>query len=160
MTERSAFQLSRWPQNWDPLHPSPAACEGLSSNRSSSRFWVRRPNQTETSDHHRYGYWPADAWLLKVAAAGQLPPPLHHLTGHDPSRPYELSTTRMRRDDRGCISMCLLVSKAILAATLIAMAGCATAPTEQRIAGLSPAGTVSISEDFVVGWAGGNGLLN
>jgi len=53
-----------------------------------------------------------------------------------------------------------LVSKAILAATLIAMAGCATAPTEQRIAGLSPAGTVSISEDFVVGWAGGNGLLN
>jgi hypothetical protein len=53
-----------------------------------------------------------------------------------------------------------LVSRAILAATLIAMAGCATTPTEQRFTGLSPAGTVSISEDFVVGWAGGNGLLN
>ena len=53
-----------------------------------------------------------------------------------------------------------LVSRAILAATLIGMAGCATTPTEQSIAGLSPAGTVSISEDFVVGWAGGNGLLN
>ena len=52
-----------------------------------------------------------------------------------------------------------LASKAILAATLLAMAGCATAPTEQRIAGLSPAGTVSITEDFVAGWGGGNGLL-
>lgn len=52
-----------------------------------------------------------------------------------------------------------LVSKAILAATSLAMAGCATAPTEQSIAGLSPAGTVSIAEDFVVGWGGGNGLL-
>lgn len=53
-----------------------------------------------------------------------------------------------------------LVSKAILAATLIAMAGCATAPTEQRFIGLSPAGTVSTTEDFRVGEAGGNGLLN
>jgi hypothetical protein len=52
-----------------------------------------------------------------------------------------------------------LVSKAILAATLLAMAGCATAPTEQSIAGLSPAGTVSITEDWIVGWGGGNGLL-
>jgi hypothetical protein len=53
-----------------------------------------------------------------------------------------------------------LVSKAILAATLLAIAGCATAPTEQSTAGLSPAGTVSITEDFVVGSGGGNGLLN
>jgi len=56
--------------------------------------------------------------------------------------------------------MCLPVSKTILAASLIALAGCATAPTEQRFTGLSPAGTVSTTEDFVVGEAGGNGLLN
>lgn len=53
-----------------------------------------------------------------------------------------------------------LVSKAILAATLLAVAGCAPAPTEQSVSSLSPAGRVSITEDFVVGWGGGNGLLN
>ena len=53
-----------------------------------------------------------------------------------------------------------LASKAILAATLLAMVGCAAAPTKQSIAGLSPAGTVSITEDFNVGWGGGNGQLN
>jgi hypothetical protein len=53
-----------------------------------------------------------------------------------------------------------LESKAILAAILLAMAGCATAPTEQSTVGLSPAGTVSITEDFNVGWGGGNGQLN
>jgi hypothetical protein len=53
-----------------------------------------------------------------------------------------------------------LASRAILAATLLAMAGCATAPTEQSIAGLSPAGTVSISEHWAVGGGGGNGRLN
>jgi hypothetical protein len=40
------------------------------------------------------------------------------------------------------------------------MAGCAKAPTNQSIAGLSPSGTVSITEDFNVGWGGGNGLLS
>lgn len=53
-----------------------------------------------------------------------------------------------------------LVGKAILAATLLAMAGCAAAPTEQSIAGQSPAGTMSITEDFVVDWGGGKGVLN
>jgi hypothetical protein len=52
------------------------------------------------------------------------------------------------------------VGKSMVAVTLLAMVGCATAPSEQNIAGLSPAGTVSITEDFVVGWGGGNGMLN
>jgi hypothetical protein len=53
-----------------------------------------------------------------------------------------------------------MVSKAILAATCLAVGGCAQAPTEQSIAGLTPAGTVSIREEWVVGWGGGNGMLN
>jgi hypothetical protein len=53
-----------------------------------------------------------------------------------------------------------VASKAILAVALLAMGGCAHAPTEQSIVGLTPAGTVSISEEWVVGWGGGNGVLN
>jgi hypothetical protein len=53
-----------------------------------------------------------------------------------------------------------MASNMILTATLLAMTGCANAPTKQSIAGLSPAGKVSISEVFIVGWGGGNGMLN
>lgn len=55
-----------------------------------------------------------------------------------------------------------LASKAILAATLLATAACSSlqAPTAQSIAGLSPSGTVSITEDFVTGVGGGNGVLS
>jgi hypothetical protein len=48
-----------------------------------------------------------------------------------------------------------------LSAALLAMAGCAglKAPTEQSIAGLSPSGNVSITEDFLAGLGGGSGSL-
>jgi hypothetical protein len=51
---------------------------------------------------------------------------------------------------------------AILAAVVLAAGGCAgtmNTPTEQSIAGLSPSGNVTITEDFVTGLGGGNGTL-
>jgi hypothetical protein len=49
-----------------------------------------------------------------------------------------------------------------LAAAVLAMAGCSgmNAPTAQSIAGLSPSGSVTITEDFVTGLGGGNGTLD
>jgi hypothetical protein len=52
--------------------------------------------------------------------------------------------------------------RAILAAVVLAAGGCAglmNTPTEQSIAGLSPSGNVTITEDFVTGLGGGNGTL-
>jgi hypothetical protein len=52
--------------------------------------------------------------------------------------------------------------RATLAAVLLAAGGCAgmmNTPTEQSIAGLSPSGNVTITEDFVTGLGGGNGTL-
>ncbi len=56
-------------------------------------------------------------------------------------------------------SLCL---RAIAAAGLLAASGCASmkAPTAQSIAGLSPSGDVTITEDFVTGLGGGSGTLN
>jgi hypothetical protein len=54
----------------------------------------------------------------------------------------------------------VLMGRSIVIATLFAMAGCAETPTIKSIEGLSASGTVSITEDFVVGWGGGSGLLN
>ncbi|MBV8287844.1 MAG: hypothetical protein JOZ35_13080 [Hyphomicrobiales bacterium] len=54
------------------------------------------------------------------------------------------------------------VLRAIATATALATAGCAgmmSTPTEQSIAGLSPSGNVTITEDFVTGLGGGNGTL-
>ncbi len=55
-----------------------------------------------------------------------------------------------------------LMIKVTLAGGLLAMAGCASmkAPTEQSIAGLSPSGMVSVTEDFVTGLGGGDGMLD
>jgi hypothetical protein len=52
--------------------------------------------------------------------------------------------------------------KFVLSAAVLATAGCAglNAPTEQSIAGLSPAGSVTITEDFVAGLGGGTGTLD
>jgi hypothetical protein len=50
-----------------------------------------------------------------------------------------------------------------LAAVVIAMTGCAgmmNTPTAQNIAGLSPSGNVTITEDFVAGMGGGSGTLS
>jgi hypothetical protein len=52
--------------------------------------------------------------------------------------------------------------RATLAAIVLAASGCAglmNTPTEQSIAGLSPSGNVTITEDFVTGLGGGNGTL-
>ena len=52
--------------------------------------------------------------------------------------------------------------KATLMAGVLAMTGCAgmmNTPTAQNIAGLSPSGNVSITEDFVAGIGGGSGTL-
>ena len=51
--------------------------------------------------------------------------------------------------------------KAALAASALTIAGCSAlnAPTEQSIAGLSPAGSVTITEDFLAGMGGGSGTL-
>lgn len=49
--------------------------------------------------------------------------------------------------------------RGILLATLFAAAGCSSVPTEQNIAGLSPSGSVTITEDFVTGLGGGSGTL-
>ena len=51
--------------------------------------------------------------------------------------------------------------KAALAASALAIAGCSAlnAPTEQSIAGLSPLGSVTITEDFLAGMGGGSGTL-
>lgn len=56
-------------------------------------------------------------------------------------------------------SLCL---RAIVAAGLLAASGCASmkAPTAQSIAGLTPSGDVTITEDFVTGLGGGSGTLN
>ena len=54
------------------------------------------------------------------------------------------------------------ITKTILLATLLAVAGCGgimNTPTEQSIAGLSPSGNVTITEDFVTGLGGGDGTL-
>ena len=50
--------------------------------------------------------------------------------------------------------------KAALVASALAIAGCSAlnAPTEQSIAGLSPSGNVTITEDFVAGMGGGAGI--
>ncbi len=52
--------------------------------------------------------------------------------------------------------------RTVLTAALLAAAGCSAmkVPTEQSIAGLSPSGTVSVTEDFVTGVGGGSGTLN
>ena len=51
--------------------------------------------------------------------------------------------------------------KMTLVAAVIATAGCSAmnAPTAQSIAGLSPSGNVTITEDFVTGVGGGSGTL-
>jgi hypothetical protein len=49
-----------------------------------------------------------------------------------------------------------------LAAVVLAMTGCSgmmNTPTAQNVAGLSPSGNVTITEDFVTGLGGGNGTL-
>ena len=49
-----------------------------------------------------------------------------------------------------------------LVAAMFAMAGCSgmmKTPTAQSVAGLSPAGNVTITEDFVTGVGGGSGTL-
>jgi hypothetical protein len=49
-----------------------------------------------------------------------------------------------------------------IAAVVLAMAGCSgmmNTPTVQNIAGLSPSGNVTITEDFVAGLGGGSGTL-
>ena len=50
---------------------------------------------------------------------------------------------------------------ALFAAAVLSMAGCSSlnTPTAQSIAGLPPSGSVTITEDFVVGLEGGNGTL-
>ena len=51
---------------------------------------------------------------------------------------------------------------AALFAAVLAMAGCSemmNTPTAQSVAGLPPSGSVTISEDFVAGAAGGRGTL-
>jgi hypothetical protein len=52
--------------------------------------------------------------------------------------------------------------KATLVAAVLAIAGCSEmmkAPTAQRVAGLSPSGNVTITEDFIAGLGGGSGTL-
>ena len=52
--------------------------------------------------------------------------------------------------------------KVTLMAAILAMAGCSevmNTPTAQSVAGLSPAGKVTITEDFVTGVGGGSGTL-
>src|SRR5271165_1324282 len=51
--------------------------------------------------------------------------------------------------------------RASVAASVLAIAACAglSAPTAQSIAGLSPSGSVTITEDFVAGLGGGTGTL-
>src|SRR5215510_10670963 len=52
--------------------------------------------------------------------------------------------------------------KATLVAAVLGMTGCAgmmNTPTAQSIAGLSPSGNVTITEDFVAGFGGGSGTL-
>ena len=52
--------------------------------------------------------------------------------------------------------------KVLLVAGAVAIAGCSEmmkAPTAQSIAGLSPSGNVTITEDFVAGLGGGSGTL-
>jgi len=52
--------------------------------------------------------------------------------------------------------------KATLVAAVLAMAGCSEmmkTPTAQSVAGLSPSGNVTITEDFVTGVGGGSGTL-
>ena len=52
--------------------------------------------------------------------------------------------------------------KATLVAAMLAVAGCAqmmNTPTAQSVAGLSPSGNVTITEDFVTGLGGGSGTL-
>jgi hypothetical protein len=53
-----------------------------------------------------------------------------------------------------------VIACSVLIAAL-AMAGCAglNAPTAQSVAGLSPSGSVTITEDFVTGLGGGSGTL-
>jgi hypothetical protein len=52
--------------------------------------------------------------------------------------------------------------QAIASAAILATASCAgimNTPTEQSIAGLTPSGQVTITEDFLTGLGGGNGTL-
>ena len=52
--------------------------------------------------------------------------------------------------------------KATLVAAVVAIAGCSEmmkTPTAQSVAGLSPSGNVTITEDFVTGLGGGSGTL-
>ena len=52
--------------------------------------------------------------------------------------------------------------KATLVAAVLAMAGCSEmmkTPTAQSVAGMSPSGNVTITEDFVAGFGGGSGTL-
>jgi len=52
--------------------------------------------------------------------------------------------------------------KVTLVGAVVAMAGCSgmmNTPTAQNIAGLSPSGNVTITEDFVAGMGGGSGAL-
>jgi hypothetical protein len=52
--------------------------------------------------------------------------------------------------------------KAAFAAVLLAIGGCSSlsVPTAQSVAGLSPSGYVTITEDFVTGLGGGSGTLS
>lgn len=51
--------------------------------------------------------------------------------------------------------------KPVILAAVLAMAGCSALnpPDAQSVAGLSPAGSVTITEDFVTGLGGGTGTL-
>ena len=52
-------------------------------------------------------------------------------------------------------------TQAALAASALAIAGCSglSAPTAQSVAGLSPSGSVTITENFLAGLGGGSGTL-
>jgi len=64
--------------------------------------------------------------------------------------------------DKTTLRRAPLAIRASLAAALLATFGCSAlkTPTAQSIEGLSPSGTVSITEDYVAGVGGGSGTLN
>jgi hypothetical protein len=53
----------------------------------------------------------------------------------------------------------LRVALAAVALAMTACSGMMNTPTAQNVAGLSPSGSVTITEDFVTGLGGGNGTL-
>jgi hypothetical protein len=66
-----------------------------------------------------------------------------------------------RNDNRRRPSMLAAPIRAIVLATALGAAGCSAlnVPNAQSIQGLSPSGTVSLTETFVAGYGGGSGTL-